>query len=51
MKKLFFILTVATALIALELVFPKVQVEEQVASFLKTNISRVVNWVNFGALA
>lgn len=51
MKKLFFILAAAFALVALDLVFPRVEIEEQVASFLKNNLSRVVSWVNFGALA
>lgn len=51
MKKLFFILAVAIALVALDLAFPMVEIEDQVASFLRNNLSRVVTWVNLSALA
>jgi hypothetical protein len=50
MKKLFFILIVAIALVALDLAFPTVQIEQQVSSFLKNNLARVVSWVNLGIL-
>jgi hypothetical protein len=51
MKKLFFILTVAIALVALDLAFPTVEIEEQLGSFLRNNLARVVSWVNFAAIA
>ena len=51
MKKLLTILIVAIALVALDLAFPTVEFEQQVSSFLRNNLARVVNWVNIGVLA
>jgi hypothetical protein len=51
MKKLFFILTVAIALVALDLAFPTVEIEQQVGSFLRNNLAKVVSWVNLAAIA
>ncbi len=50
MKKLTFILIIAIALVALDLAFPSVGVEQQVSSFLRNNLARVVSWVNLGML-
>jgi hypothetical protein len=50
MKKLFFILLIVSGLIALELVFPRGQWEDQVQSFLRNNVSKVMNWVNINSL-
>lgn len=51
MKKILFILLIVSGLIALDLVFPRFPWEEQMESFFRNNLSRVMSWMHLRQLA
>lgn len=50
MKKLLFIAGIVIAVIAIDLFIPRVGIEDQMTSFLRNNLYKVVHFVNLRAL-
>jgi len=51
MKKLSVIAGLIVALMAINLLIPRLEIEDHLSGFLRENLYRMMSWINFKALA